>query len=92
MTEFYGVAEDQRTPKGCRINIYSGPFFQAYEASGLLKDGARQVTLHTYYGGRVIARFPFGVVGPRTVSNYTAIDSAISTTLANHYTASTEGN
>lgn len=92
MPESFGVAGEHRTPKGCRVNIYSGPFFQVYEASGLLRDGAKQVTLHTYHGDRVIARFPSGVVGPRTVSNYAAIDSAISTALANNYTASMEGN
>ena len=91
MAESFGVAENQRTHKGCRINVYSGPFFQVYEASGLLRDGAKQVTLHTYCGGRVIARFPSGVVGPRTDSNYAAIDSAISTALANSYAALTEG-
>ena len=87
----FGVAGEHRTPKGCRINIYSGPFFQVYEASGLLRDGAKQVTLRTYYGDRVIARFPSGVVGPRTNTNYLAIDGAVSTALTNYYTGSTEG-
>ena len=81
MSELFGTIEDQRTHKGCRINVYSGPYYSLFEASGLLRDGARRVTLHTYYGDRVIARFPSGVVGPRTTDNYLAIDGAISDAL-----------
>ena len=91
MAELFGVAEDQRTHKGCRIFVYSGPCLSLYEASGLLRDGARQVTLHTYYGDRVIAQFPSGVIGPRTNTNYLAIDGAISAALTNNYNGSMEG-
>lgn len=91
MTKSFGVTGEQRTPKGCRISVYSGPFFSLFEADGLLRDGAKQITLHTYYGERVIARFPSGVVGPRTTDNYLAIDGAISAALTNNYNSSAEG-
>ena len=90
--QMFGVAGEHRTPKGCWINIYSGPFFLVYEASGLLRDGAKQVTLRTYTGDKVVVTFGAGIVGPRTNSNYLAIDGAISAALIDHYNARGETN
>ena len=92
--QMFGVVGERLTELTEQISVWSGAFYDAFEAGGNLRQNARQITLTltTYNGDKVVVTFGAGIVGPRTNSNYLAIDGAISAALNDHYNARGETN
>lgn len=81
----YGITEFTRTACTVPIAVWSGSFYNVFEADGTARDGARSITLHTYNGDKVRATLPDGVTFPRTPENYSAIDEALTGALEAFY-------
>ena len=79
--QMFGVVGERLTELTEQISVWSGAFYDTFEAGGNLRQNARQITLTTYNGDKVVVTFGAGIVGPRTNSNYLAIDGAISAAL-----------
>lgn len=90
--QMFGVVGERLTELTEQISVWSGAFYDTFEAGGNLRQNARQITLTTYNGDKVVVTFGAGIVGPRTNNNYLAIDGAISAALINHYNARGETN
>lgn len=84
MTTRYGYHEDYEynaTHKRIYFTLWSGSFMSVWEADGFATPGAKQVTLTTYNGDKVVVKLPDGVTFPRATENYEAIDAAINAAL-----------
>ena len=79
--QMFGVIGERITELTEQISVWSGAFYDTFEAGGNLRQNARQMTITTYNGDKVVVTFGAGIVGPRTNSNYLAIDGAISAAL-----------
>ena len=79
--QMFGVVGERLTELTEQISVWSGAFYDTFEAGGNLRQNARQITLTTYNGDKVVVTFGAGIVGPRTNNNYLAIDGAISAAL-----------
>ena len=90
--QMFGVIGERITELTEQISVWSGAFYDTFEAGGNLRQNARQITLTTYNGDKVVVTFGAGIVGPRTNNNYLAIDGAISAALIDHYNARGETN
>ena len=90
--QMFGVFVERLTELTEQISVWSGAFYDTFEAGGNLRQNARQITLTTYNGDKVVVTFGAGIVGPRTNNNYLAIDGAISAALIDHYNARGETN
>ena len=90
--QMFGVVGERLTELTEQISVWSGAFYDTFEAGGNLRQDARQITLTTYNGDKVVVTFGAGIVGPRTNNNYLAIDGAISAALIDHYNARGETN
>ena len=90
--QMFGVVGERLTELTEQISVWSGAFYDTFEAGGNLRQNARQMTITTYNGDKVVVTFGAGIVGPRTNNNYLAIDGAISAALNDHYNAKGETN
>ena len=90
--QMFGVVGERITELTEQISVWSGAFYDTFEAGGNLRQNARQMTITTYNGDKVVVTFGAGIVGPRTNNNYLAIDGAISAALIDHYNARGETN
>ena len=81
----FGIREEESAGETTPITVWSGPFYETFEASGRAVNGARRITLTTYNGDKVVVRLPDGVTLPRTDDNFQAIDRSISWALQDHY-------
>ena len=79
--QMFGVVGERITELTEQISVWSGAFYDTFEAGGNLRQNARQMTITTYNGDKVVVTFGAGIVGPRTNNNYLAIDGAISAAL-----------
>ena len=79
--QMFGVVGERLTELTEQISVWSVAFYDTFEAGGNLRQNARQITLTTYNGDKVVVTFGAGIVGPRTNNNYLAIDGAISAAL-----------
>ena len=79
--QMFGVIGERITELTEQISVWSGAFYDTFEAGGNLRQNARQMTITTYNGDKVVVTFGAGIVGPRTNNNYLAIDGAISAAL-----------
>ena len=79
--QMFGVVGERFTELTEQISVWSGAFYDTFEAGGNLRQNARQMTITTYNGDKVVVTFGAGIVGPRTNNNYLAIDGAISAAL-----------
>lgn len=80
----YGVTTDYEynaTRKLQSLTIWSGTFYDTWEAQGYARPGAGRLTLSTYNEDKVVVTLPDGVTFPRTAENYEAIDEAIGAAL-----------
>ena len=75
--QMFGVFGERLSELTEQISVWSGAFYDTFEAGGNLRQNARQITLTTYNGDKVVVTFGARIVGPRTNSNYLAIDGAL---------------
>lgn len=83
--QMFGVFVERLTELTEQISVWSGAFYDTFEAEGKLRRNARRITLTTYNGDKVVVTFGAGITGPRTDYNYMEIDRQISATLEAHY-------
>lgn len=80
----FGVMSDDEynaTHLRDRITVWSGPFYEVYEAEGYSLPNDDGYMLTTYNGDKVrVSTFP-----PRDTDTYEAIDAAINDALNAHY-------
>lgn len=80
----FGVTTDyDYTGKRERIEVWSGPFSNVWEASGLSLPGGGGYMLTTYNGDKVRVECST----PRNSTNYIEIDAAITSALNAHFEA-----
>ena len=72
--------EYNKTHKRDAITVWSGPFCQEFEASGIALPGNRGYMLTLYGGKKLRVECPC----PRTEENYAEVDAAIDAAMEQH--------
>lgn len=83
MTTSYDVISNT-SEKSSWIDVWSGPFYETWEASARVRHGAKSATFTDYSDEKFRVTLPEGITFPRTLDNYRSIDAAISAAYAAH--------